>query len=121
MQACAQTSIATDAADKAAVIRQLNDRFRTRFSGGKVMLTAGVDGLDPDLKLALLIAVKEFDAFNSGNDPHEEHDFGTVEVGGAFYFWKIDYYNLDLQFGSPDPADEYVTCRVLTIMRADEY
>ncbi|MBB3399707.1 DUF3768 domain-containing protein [Rhizobium sp. BK060] len=121
MQVCAQTPIATGAADKAATIRQLNDQFRRRFIGGKVMLTAGVNSLPVDKMLALTIAVKQFDAFNSDNDPYEEHDFGAVEVGGACFFWKIDHYDVDLQFGSPDPNDESVTCRVLTIMRADEY
>lgn len=120
MQACTKKPIATDAADKAAVIRQLNDRLRRSFVGGRVMLTAGADCLAPDLKLALLTAVRQFDAFNAGNDPYEEHDFGAVEVAGTCFFWKIDYYDLDLQFGSPDPGEESVTCRVLTIMRADE-
>jgi hypothetical protein len=37
------------------------------------------------------------------------------------HFWKIDSYDRNTEFGSPDPADPDVTTRVLTIMRADEY
>jgi hypothetical protein len=35
--------------------------------------------------------------------------------------FKIDYYNLDLQYASPDPADGKITCCVMTVIMADEY
>lgn len=99
----------------------LNDAFRRSFSGGQVMLTGGVAALDPGERLAVIDAVRGFDAFTAGCDPYGEHDFGAVEVAGTRYFWKIDAYDRDYAYASPDPADPAVTCRVLTIMRADEY
>lgn len=42
-------------------------------------------------------------------------------VGRQDYYWKIDYYDRNLEFHSPDPADPSATVRVLTIMRVDEY
>ncbi|MGR6467928.1 DUF3768 domain-containing protein [Rhizobium sp. PAMB 3182] len=110
-----------DAADQAALIRSLNDRFRRSFVGGRVLMTPGVTALAGIEKLTLMAAVQRFDAFDTGNDPYGEHDFGSVTVAGTCFFWKIDCYDKDLEFGSPDPSDDDVTCRVLTLMRADEY
>jgi hypothetical protein len=107
--------------DKTSRIRELNDTLRRTFLGGRVMLTAGVDALPPDVKAKVLQAVRSFDAFDGGNDPHKEHDFGSFEVGGTTYFFKVDYYSPDLQGGSEDPADPKVTTRVLTILLAWEY
>ena len=107
--------------DRTARIRELNDAFRKSFSGGKVMLTSGVDSLADIAKQALLAKVRTFDGFNADNDPHGEHDLVSVEHDGTLYFGKLDYYAKDMQHGSEDPADPLQTVRVLTIMRADEY
>src|ERR1700722_294858 len=101
--------------------RVLNDNFRSTFVGGQVVMTRGVADLPLDVKARLILAVQSFSNFTKENDPHGEHDFGSIELGGETYFWKIDYYDLDLRFGSESPEDPNVTARVLTIMRADEY
>ncbi|UHS63463.1 DUF3768 domain-containing protein [Agrobacterium vaccinii] len=110
-----------DAAQKTASISNQNDSFRTSFMGGRIMLTNGVNCLAEHDRRTVLKAVQVFDDFSPVNDPHGEHDFGAITVNESVFFWKIDYYDGDLQNGSPDPADDAVTCRVLTIMRAEEY
>ncbi|WP_352851766.1 DUF3768 domain-containing protein [Mesorhizobium sp. M0437] len=107
--------------DKAPEIRRLNDAFRRSFIGGHVVLTSGVAALSETERRALLRSVRAFEAFNSDNDPHAEHDFGAIDLEGAKFFWKIDYYGPDMQSGSPDPSNPEVTRRALTIMRAEEY
>jgi hypothetical protein len=102
-------------------IRVLNDNFRSTFVGGQVVMTQGVAELPLDTKARLLLAVQSFSNFTKDNDPHREHDFGNFKVEGETYFFKVDYYALDMESGSEDPADPNVTTRVLTIMRADEY
>lgn len=63
--------------------------------------------------------MQTFDAFTADNDPHGEHDFGTVEHGGTRIVWKIDDYPPpDREHGSEDPADP---AQVLTLMLAEEY
>jgi hypothetical protein len=102
-------------------IRVLNDNFRSTFVGGRVLTTAGVAELPVDTKARLLLAVQSFSNFTNDNDPHGEHDFGSIELEGETYFWKIDYYDEDCVFGSEDPTDPQKTTRVLTIMCASEY
>ena len=105
-------------------IAELNDKLRQNlFNPGKdkVILTQGVSFLPFDEQLRILLKVKLFNNFNEGNDVYQEHDFGMVEHSDLKYFFKIDYYNLDMDAGSENPADEDITIRVLTVMRADEY
>jgi hypothetical protein len=102
-------------------IRLLNDNFRTMFGGGQIVMTQGVNELPLDTKARVILAVQSFDKFTEDNDPHREHDFGSFKIEGETYFFKIDYYALDMDGGSEDPADPEKTTRVLTIMRADEY
>lgn len=108
-------------ADRTAIIRKLNDILRQSFVGGMVMITRGTDALSDDTKLAVMKAVQSFDDFNPNNDPYGEHDFGSFDLKGDKFFWKIDCYDLDMLGRSPDATDPKITRRVLTIMKAEEY
>lgn len=110
--------------DQAAVvarIRLLNDQLRQTFIGGRVVMTSGVAALAAAVQRALFAAIQTFDAFSEDNDPWNEHDMAGVTVCGHRFFWKIDYYDQMLLYGSEDPADPAVTTRVLTIMLVEEY
>jgi hypothetical protein len=102
-------------------IRVLNDNFRSTFTGGRLLLTAGVSELPIDVKATALLRVKAFTDFTMDNDPHGEHDFGSFEIVGQTFFWKIDYYDAACEHGSEDPGNPDKTTRVLTIMLAEEY
>src|SRR5882672_10072012 len=104
-----------------AKIRRLNDLLRTTGAGGRILTTMGIDQLSMGEFAAILAAVARFDDFNEDNDPHGEHDCATLRVAGHEVIWKIDTYDLDLQYHSPEPANPEVTRRVLTIMLAEEY
>jgi|SRR5271157_3867552 len=65
--------------------------------------------------------VQGFNTFTPDNDPYFEHDFGSFEHAGKMVFWKLDYYDRERRYGLPDPADERVTERILTVMLAEEY
>ncbi|MFB7143370.1 DUF3768 domain-containing protein [Agrobacterium deltaense] len=104
-----------------ARIRELNDVFRTTWITGKVFITSGIKGLPDAIQSDIVEAVQKFNAFTPDNDPHGEHDFGAVTIEGHKVFWKIDYYDWTMQYGSEDPANPAVTKRVLTIMLAEGY
>ncbi|CAO4194104.1 DUF3768 domain-containing protein [Methylorubrum extorquens] len=102
-------------------MRDLNDAFRRSFSGGRVVLTAGVAAQPDAARAAILAAVRGFEGFDADSDLHGEHDFGEVQVDEVHCFWKIDCCDRDLRFASPDPTDPADTVRVLTVMLAEEY
>lgn len=102
-------------------IKQLNDAFRKSFSGGKVLLTCGIASLPLVQQNEVINKVKKFNDFTEDNDPYGEHDFGCFDYQGKQIFWKIDLYDLNYEFYSPQPDDETQTNRVLTIMFAEEY
>ncbi len=56
----------------------LSDRVRDQALGSEFVAAA-------------LRAVAAFDSFDADNDPHGEHDFGSLEVDGRRLFWKIDW------------------------------
>lgn len=106
---------------KRSRIRAANDRLRVTGQGGQVVVTRGIIALGERDLVKIMNAVSAFNDFSEENDPWGEHDLGMLDIGGQRIIWKIDYYDPDLVFASPDPADPAVTVRVLTVMLAEEY
>ena len=102
-------------------IRTLNDAFRKTFIGGDIHMTSSIQALGEMDQLKFIDALKKYNDFTPDNDPHKEHDFGQIIFNDTKYFWKIDYYDNQLENVSKDPANPDVTRRVLTIMEASEY
>ena len=117
---------------QAARTAALNDEFR-RATGlartgqpaapGRYLMTRGVASLSMEAQVEILDRVRNFTDFKPANDPHREHDFGSIALAdGEEVFWKIDTYaNADMEYGAEDPADPKRSFRVLTIMLAAEY
>lgn len=102
-------------------IKTLNDNFRKTFTGGQVLLTAGINAKPTDDVAGILSMVRSFNKFTPDNDPYGEHDFGSFDYKDDKIFWKIDYYGLNNQYLSANLDDPNITNRVLTIMLAEEY
>ena len=108
----------SDKRSRSEKIAALNDALRKDLFGGfgRVVCTSGVNAKGATFVTRALTAVMAFDTFTGDNDPHGEHDFGAFDLDDERLFWKIDYYDLAMQFGSEDPADPKNTLRVLTVM-----
>ena len=115
------SAVAEFAVPRAEAIARLNDQLRKSASGGMIMVTQGVLAISGYNSPELAEALAAYDAFDADNDPHGERDFGDLTLWGEKMFWKIDYYDVDLKFGSDDPADPDETKRVLNVMLTSEW
>lgn len=119
-------------------IRRLNDAARSNPGTGSIAnVTIGFQALADADRFAALAAITRFSKFDEDNDPYGEHDFGAVyrlatgewtqdrprdsKSISETVFWKVDYYDTSLTFGSEAPWDAAQTKRVLTIMLSCEY
>ena len=50
-----------------------------------------------------------------------ERDFASILYRDRKVWMKIDYYDLDCQFGSDDPANAAMTTRVITILLPEDW
>lgn len=116
--------------ERVRLIRETNDRLRkTGYDASKMMviLSGALSNDDPSYHAYVMEKVRSFDAFTEDNDPHGEHDFGTIKVepfgdnDEATIMWQINYYDLALRYGSDEPWNEAKTRRTLTIFYAEDY
>ena len=102
--------------ETSAKIAARNDEHRRSMEGCTV--TRGVSAMGEDVN-EIFVRVRDFTEFNEDNDPYGEHDFGSFAVSDVKIFWKMDYYDVNLEKWCDPLSPDCV--RVLTIMRADEY
>ncbi len=111
-------------------VADLNDQLRKdMFTGNmlkkhnlknKIILTPGIAGLNLIDKEKIFFSVKYYGNFTKNNNPWGEKDFGSFNFKKETFNWKIDYYDNDMKYHSPDKSDPDKTVRVLTIMKAEE-
>ena len=100
---------------QAASIAVQNDRFRQ--SGFGVILTQGIQAIR-NLE-SLLGKIRMYNDFGEDNDPYGEHDFGSLRWEDDKVFWKIDYYDQNMEYGA-EPLNPECK-RAMTVMLAEEY
>jgi Protein of unknown function (DUF3768) len=126
------------ARERNARIARLNDQARQAMGVAcTAIATVGFRSLPEADQSCVRELIETFDAFTEDNDPHGERDFGTIyQLADSRWtterprvpdderervFWKLDYFDRQMEFASDDAADPAITRRVLTIMLSDEY
>src|SRR3989442_1665544 len=108
-------------------IRALNDAFRTQpfigaaLASDELVITRGVADYGNDFADRAVTAVRRFSNFTEDNDPYGEHDFGSFDLDAVKLFWKIDYYDRKLEYGSPRPPRPCGSRRGLTNLSGQKY
>ncbi|MDU8350386.1 DUF3768 domain-containing protein [Pseudomonas syringae pv. actinidiae] len=111
-------------------LQQMNDLFRQTPASwninGRTMMTAAVAELlnsDPEKHMKVMATVVSYDNFSEDNDPYMEHDYASFTVDGDSFFFKIDYYDRNYEYGcaSEDRLDPEKCRRVLTVGFASDY
>ena len=107
--------------NKTEIIRDLNNKLRSTFTGGRILTTIGIRSKPVEDVSRILAKVRSFNKFNKSNNVYGENDYGSFAFKGDVIIWKIDYYDKNYCFMSENPADPTITNRVLTIMTGEEY
>jgi hypothetical protein len=124
------TTLDLDPVQEAALIATQNDAFRHSILGnttvadapqGQFVMTRGVAALGPDAQLEFTRRVAAFDGFTADSDPQGWHEMGVIEFEDTTVWFKLDLYDTDYQYGSPEPSDPAQTRRVLTLLLPSEY
>ena len=116
-----------DTTTRAEQIARLNDRARQGLDRTALVnftqacLAEFCSEDTPSGLLAQAEMMKAMRQHTFVTDAHGERDFGQMTFRGQAVWFKIDYYDLALEYGSDDPADASVTRRVITIMLPGDY
>ena len=76
---------------RAARIRELNDQLRCKATGGRIVITCGIEALGADGVRNVLVSVAKFDDFTEDNDPWGEHDCAVLTVHGRRIIFKAEH------------------------------
>ncbi|CAH0356310.1 hypothetical protein SPH9361_03997 [Sphingobium sp. CECT 9361] len=108
-------------------IAALNDRCRQGLDrNARIVVTRTCLGrlargegrtLEIIAQAKLMAAVRSYQ-FRTEDGP--ERDRGEFTVGAEIVRFKIDYYDVALEYGSEDPANAAITTRVMTIMLPED-
>lgn len=112
---------------RAECIARLNDRARQGLDrNARIIFTRAclAEFCSDDTVSALVTQADPMKTMRQhifDDDAHGERDMGFITFRDKPAWFKIDYYDADLAYGSEDPADASITRRIITIMLPGDY
>ena len=108
-----------------ATIARLNDRCRQGLDRtARILITRACLGAFADNRTAEIVAQAEILSALRGyqfrDAEADERDRGNFDYRGTTVYFRIDYYDAAMEYGSEDPADASQTPRMLTIMLRED-
>lgn len=116
--------IATVPETRVETIARLNDRCRQGFDRtARIVITRtclatfsnGTVASEAIAQARILAALRRYSFAGC-----PERDRGSFAVDDVEIFFRIDYYDTALEWGSEDPSDASITTRVLTLMLRED-
>ena len=108
-----------------ATIARLNDRCRQGLDRtARILITRACLGTFADNRAAEIVAQAEIlialRGYQFRDAEADERDRGNFDYRGTTVYFRIDYYDAAMEYGSEDPADASQTPRMLTIMLRED-
>ena len=106
-------------------IARLNDRCRQGLDRtARIVITRACLATFANDRAAAIVAqagiLAALRAHQFGEAEAVDRDRGSFEYQGSTVYFRIDYYDAAMEYGSEDPADASQTRRVLTIMLRED-
>lgn len=117
-------------ANSGHLLQAVNDLFRKNPHVwplmGQVVMTHAVSELrknNEEMFQEVMNKVLTFDQFTEDNDPYGEHDYASFSVASSRFFFKIDYYDENYEYGcaEEDRTNPDKCRRVLTVGYTSDY
>ena len=108
-----------------ATIARLNDRCRQGLDRtARILITRACLGTFADNRTAEIVAQAEIlsalRSYQFRDVEADERDRGSFDYRGTVVYFRIDYYDAAMEYGSEDPSDASQTRRMLTIMLRED-
>ena len=98
-----------------SIVASLNDKCRKTQNPDNTYLCLSLIQRGDEFMKQALSQIADVSIPLAEEETDEEKGYGSTSVEGTKLSWSIDYFDLDEEDDSPDPADPKVTVRTMSV------